>query len=529
MMPSVPPAGTASSRSIGNHRLVAALGKGGMARVYLALAQKQGFTKLLVLKVLRAELDGGEFLPMFMQEARLAARLNHPNVVQTYEVGQDADRHYIAMEYLEGQALSTILSRVGRDRVPLPLHLRILCDALEGLHYAHELADYDGTPLRLIHRDVSPQNVFVTYTGHSKVLDFGIAKVSGSTRTATGVLKGKIGYMAPEQANGNPDRRADIFAVGVMLWEAIAMRRLAGRGDDDVVVLTRRLGGNEPRIRDVVPDAPPELAEICDKALAREPDERFATAAAMREAIEGYLRKGEPVDARRVSTLLEATFADERARIRGLIDDQVKRADDTGPMIDLHTQSTATPARVPSASAPVDFAATVVLVPRRRFPVALGALAIVAVVGGAALAVTRARPPRADGASSVSAPASAEIPGAAASASAAVEAPPPATIRVSISAMPANATLLLDGAVVQNPHRAEVAKDGSQHTLTVSARGHAAETRSVTYDGPRDIVVTLRAAVAAAGPTPSPVPDVDLTSSKAKRPKRTVDEKDPYQ
>src|SRR5450432_1848509 len=153
-------------RVIGPYRVIAGLGSGGMARVYLALSQKPGFDKLFVLKLLREELvSDPEFRSMFLNEARVAARLNHPNVIHTYEVGVDDEQLFIAMEYLEGQALNTIVARLGRKNVPLPIQLRILCEVLTALEYAHGLMGYDGTPLSIVHRDVSPQNVFVTYPG----------------------------------------------------------------------------------------------------------------------------------------------------------------------------------------------------------------------------------------------------------------------------------------------------------------------------------------------------------------------------
>ncbi len=339
---------TSSLRTIAGHRLVAGLGHGGMARVYLAISQKPlGFTKLVVLKVLREELDvDGDLLEMFIQEARLAARLNHLHVVQTYEAGEDDGRHYIAMEYLEGQALSSVITRAGAG-FSLEARLRILCDALHGLQYVHDLTDYDGTPLGLVHRDVSPQNVFVTYTGQAKIIDFGIAKSFDSTRTVNGILKGKTGYMAPEQARTGavPDRRTDVFAVGVMLWEALAGRRFVARGVDEVVALARRIAGQDPRIRDVVPDAPPALADICDKALAHAPADRYASANEMREAIEACLRERAPCDAAQIAHLLEETFADERARIRRLVDEQVRKAFHSRPLIDLHSDGSVTPPR----------------------------------------------------------------------------------------------------------------------------------------------------------------------------------------
>jgi len=217
--------GRASSANVlGKYRLIAELGHGGMAEVFLAVAQgPAGFNKLTVIKQIRPQLaDDPEFLSMFLDEARLAARLNHPQIVQTNEVGHEANRYFIAMEYLEGQPLNRVVNRVGRERFPLAMHIGLLADTLAGLHYAHDLTDYDGTPLEVVHRDVTPHNIFITYEGQVKVVDFGIAKaMNSSSETKTGVLKGKVAYMAPEQARGEKvDRRADVFSVGVMLWEA---------------------------------------------------------------------------------------------------------------------------------------------------------------------------------------------------------------------------------------------------------------------------------------------------------------------
>src|SRR4051812_43233981 len=167
-----------------------------MGCVYLAVAQgPAGFSKLAVIKELKpALLEEPGFLEMFLDEARLCARLNHPNVVQTNEVNVDAGRAWLAMEYLDGQSLVRLRARLAREgKLPIAMHLRVIAEACHGLHYAHELADFDGTPLGVVHRDVSPHNVFVTYDGHVKIVDFGVAKALGASHeTTAGVMKGKV-------------------------------------------------------------------------------------------------------------------------------------------------------------------------------------------------------------------------------------------------------------------------------------------------------------------------------------------------
>lgn len=165
------------------------------------------------------------------------------------------------MDYLDGQSLHAVLRKATRGGMPLDLHLRILADSLLGLQYAHTLTDFDGTPLQVVHRDVSPQNIFITYDGQVKLVDFGIAKAAGAASTTqSGVFKGKLAYVAPERAGGDPvDARANLFSVGVMMWEAIAGQRFA-QGDGQTAMLGRHLSGNEPRIRQAVPTVDPELA-----------------------------------------------------------------------------------------------------------------------------------------------------------------------------------------------------------------------------------------------------------------------------
>ena len=331
-----------------------------MAVVYLAASQgPRGFSKLVVVKELKEEFTHDpEFTSMFVDEARLAARLNHPNIVQTYEVEEQQGHFFIVMEYLEGQPLSQTRSRLARLGATLRDHqVRVLCDVLEALHHAHELADYDGKPLNVVHRDVSPHNVIITYDGVAKLVDFGIAKASDqSSQTRTGVIKGKLAYMSPEQAFGKPvDRRADIFAVGVILWEAITGRRM-WKGNAEGAIAHRLSVGDIPKITEYVPEPPPVLKAICERALAPRSADRYPTAAAMRVDLERYLAMlAQKPTARDLGGLVGQAFAEERARIAALIEEQMRAVrvqTDTGP-VELPKINTAFPTLTPAANTPV--------------------------------------------------------------------------------------------------------------------------------------------------------------------------------
>jgi len=322
--------------SLGKYRLLAELGSGGMATVFLAIMRGEiGFNKLVVVKVLKPHLElDADVLAMFHEEARLSARLNHPNVVQMYEVGKEGGHHMMVMEYLDGVALNQLVERARERGRPLKFatHLRIIHAALEGLHYAHELTDYDGTPLGVVHRDVSPHNIFVTFDGQVKVLDFGIAKLASSSHeTRAGTIKGKIRYMSPEQMRGERvDRRADIFAVGAMLWEAATGERLwKGRGD--VEILNQVLHERIPRPRDVAPHASDALDRICHRALARERAERYSSCVELQRELEELLEAlGDRTSSRDIGQLLAREFDDVRALRRQIIDAQLTSANALG-------------------------------------------------------------------------------------------------------------------------------------------------------------------------------------------------------
>jgi eukaryotic-like serine/threonine-protein kinase len=311
---------------LSRYRLLARLGSGGMAEVYLVLSEgPAGFSKLQVLKLMRSDLTDQErpdFLQMFQDEARLAARLNHPNIVQSHEVGAEDGQPFIVMEFLDGQALNRVQQRARHlgGGFPLEMELFVLCQVLEGLDYAHSLSDYDGTPLHIVHRDVSPQNVFITYTGQTKLVDFGVAKTLESCRTRAGVVKGKVAYMPPEQVTGGAavDHRADLFSVGVLLWEAVAGQAM--HADLSVYESLHRLvRGELPNIRDVVPEVPDELARILDRALKLDPKQRYADADSMRHDLLAYLDARTKLRVRDVGEAVAKLFARERSEISQVI------------------------------------------------------------------------------------------------------------------------------------------------------------------------------------------------------------------
>jgi serine/threonine-protein kinase len=322
----------------GNYRLIAELGQGGMATVYLAVVLgSSGFRKLAVVKVLRPEfVVDPEFIQMFLDEARLSARLNHPNIVQTYDVWEGQGQHMMAMEYLDGVSLQLATARLAKAGTPMEFGFRatVLLDVLEGLRYAHELCDYDGRPLNVVHRDVTPHNIFVTYDGQAKLLDFGIAKAAtSSVRTATGVIKGKITYMSPEQAVGDPvDPRTDLFAVGVMLWEAVAGRRRWPAGISEPALFTKLVSGELPERPGAASRGyPPELDDIVMRAIAPNREDRFPTAAAFRDALQDALRGLGPLSLRDLGSVLGKTFQVERQRLRTVIEDQFRLMDSGNP------------------------------------------------------------------------------------------------------------------------------------------------------------------------------------------------------
>ena len=331
----------------GRYRFIGEIGRGGMANVYLTATRGAlgGFQKLVVIKILRAELaEEQEFREMFLAEARLAARLNHPNVVHTYDVGEDDGRYYLAMEYVEGQSLESIRHSATMARTFSPrMQLQVLVKALAGLHYAHELSDYDGKPLTVVHRDVTPSNILVGYDGRVKLVDFGVAKaIDSGTQTRAGTVKGKTGYMAPESFtdSSHVDRRADIYSIGVLIWETLVGRRMwkhLGTADR----LQKAIEGEIEPLRPLIPELPARLEQICLKALKVKPEDRYRTATEIQADLENFLDQFPPRPTERdISTAITEGFAEERQRLKAVIEHQLKNEGDVQTLPDLTPQGT---------------------------------------------------------------------------------------------------------------------------------------------------------------------------------------------
>ncbi|MCU0685002.1 MAG: serine/threonine protein kinase [Polyangiaceae bacterium] len=482
-----------------------------MADVYLALSGGAentgfGFNKLTVVKRLRAGLaEEADFVAMFVDEARIAARLNHSNVVQTFEVGRAEGEYFLSMEYLEGQPLHRLQMRAASHRLaspgapdPLPKELQYvaLLDALSGLHYAHEVCDFDGTPLNIVHRDVTPQNVFVTYEGHVKVLDFGIAKAAGRiAETKQGAVKGKVRYMAPEQALGQPvDRRADIFSVGVMLWE-IATGQFLWKGVADLAILRALLAGEiTASPRELDPTVPAAIDAMCRKALSVRPEDRHQTADELRVELERFLvESGHLVEGRRrLGVAVTELFKDKRDEIRVAIEQQLS-ALKSAPYGDLTPVMLAAGETFGSASGGAYLSATFGSRGVKRpvwARVGLAAGAAACVVGALLLGLRVAG----------------SLPQGAASKAEATIARPSTLeqVQLKISATPPSTQLTLDSERVTLPYDAAVPRGLQRHVLRFEAPGFEPQTHEIRYDSDVTLAVALtKSSPASAAPTPA--------------------------
>ncbi len=301
------------------YKLVQLIATGGMGEVFLARSEgPRGFAKTLVIKrILRHLASEPQFVEMFLNEARLAAMLSHPNIVQIFELGEEEGTWYIAMEYIHGRTLRAIKQRLLRrgELLSPVLAARVCAHALQGLHYAHNLKDETGQPLHVVHRDISPDNVMVGFNGQVKLVDFGIAKASGAiSTTRTGMVKGKYSYMAPEQLLGQGvDARTDVYAMGVLLYELLTGAR-PWVAPTEPALIQSILNRPPPPPRDRNPNLPPAFNALILRALEKDPAARFSSAEEMAQALEGVLTEGgHSITASQLGAFMADLFGPEAA------------------------------------------------------------------------------------------------------------------------------------------------------------------------------------------------------------------------
>jgi serine/threonine-protein kinase len=311
--------------SFGKYTLIDRIAVGGMAEIFLARqAGLDGFEKTIVIKRIRPHLSKqASFVRMFLNEAKLAAQLNHPNIVQIYDLGRIAESYFIAMEYIFGRDMRRIIPKADSLEIPFPMvyALKIASSVCEGLYYAHQKADPYGNPLNIVHRDVSPENVFVSFDGTVKILDFGIAKAANQIeQTGAGEIKGKLSYMSPEQCRGlSLDCRSDLFSLGVVLFEWLTGFKLF-TGDSEVSIMKSIIDGKIYAPSYFKADIPQPVEDILMRALAKDREERFQTAWDMQYAIDHFLTQYEFTPSNiHLSNFLKQLFQDEleeeRARV----------------------------------------------------------------------------------------------------------------------------------------------------------------------------------------------------------------------
>jgi serine/threonine-protein kinase len=487
------------------------LGRGGTARVYLANSLSSGLKKLVVLKTLEPELSMDiEMRELFLREAHVCARLNHPNIVQINEVLELSTGPVIVMEYLEGVALSQVISQ-SAGQFPTRLHLYTLTQLLSGLHYFHELKDYDHTTeLHPVHRDVSPQNVVVLYEGAVKVLDFGIAKLANQeSKTSTGIVKGKLHYMPSEQlmSDASLDRRADIFAAGIMLWEALAGRRM-WKGMTENAVLQALVRDELPKLRSVAPDLPDYFYDVVAKATALSPDNRYSTALELQLEIEKMLDTlGGPVRPRELATFMQQQFGARRKEQEAAVAEAIKHPLATpwafAPAQDANSGSVdsrdraKTPVQRSSGSTTTNssFDATK---PKKRTRWA-GLLVLLAAATALGVFLLKGN--------TVDRPAPAAPPSAVA----------PREISVAVTSNPIGALVMLEGRPLgRSPWRGTLPEEHRVARLEIRADGHLPFVKEVSLNENVDLDVQLQREL----PTPEPaVTDKKPTStSKSARP-----------
>lgn len=388
---------------VDRYELMGEIASGGMATVYLArLTGMGGFQRFVAMKRLHPHLaTEKEFVEMFLDEARIAARIHHPNVVPILEVGASPVGYYLVMEYVEGDTLARLLARAASrgNKVPTSISLRIAIDMLSGLHAAHELHDDQNQPVNLVHRDVSPQNVLVGQDGIARITDFGVARAASRlTATRVGQLKGKIAYMAPEQATGSEeiDRRADVFSAGVVVWEALAQKRLF-KAENEAATLSRVIAEPVPLLAQIAPHVSKEVSGVVMRSLDRDRDKRYATCAAFADALEAAAAlKDKVASPRELAAYVNEVMGEEIAQQRDNVRAWLAHAEPSNvaaaplppgllPFSSVSAAAISLPGSVELSHSGASRSLSAVVPPRRsRAPLILGGLlfAVVVAIGG---------------------------------------------------------------------------------------------------------------------------------------------------
>jgi serine/threonine protein kinase len=393
---------------VDRYELMGEIASGGMATVYLArLTGMGGFQRFVAMKRLHPHLASEkEFVEMFLDEARIAARIHHPNVVPILEVGASTVGYYLVMEYIEGDTLARLLARAASTgkKLPVSIALRIAIDMLSGLHAAHELHDDQNQPVHLVHRDVSPQNVLVGQDGIARITDFGVARAASRlTATRVGQLKGKIAYMAPEQAAGaeDLDRRADVFSSGIVIWEALAQKRLF-KAENEAATLSRVIAEPVPLLFQIAPQVSKEVSAIVMRALDRDVNKRFMTCAAFADALEAAAAlKDKVATPRELAAYVAEVMGQEIAQQRDNVRTWLAHSEPTGaaatelpsgiiPSSSVSAAAISIPGFVEASRSGLSASLSAVQQPKRsRAPLVLGALLLIGLLGAGGFMLTR--------------------------------------------------------------------------------------------------------------------------------------------
>lgn len=491
-----------NERHFGRYTLLRTLGSGGMATVYLArYTHNDGFEKLVAIKRIHQHLaEDDEFLKMFADEARLAGRISHPNVAQILEYNSSPS-HFIAMEYVDGESLVSLIRRV---QPPLTVSARIVAQAAAGLHAAHEIKDRNGAYLNVVHRDVSPHNILMSYDGVVKVVDFGVARARDNLHvTSTGTVKGKFAYMSPEQAQmQSVDRRSDVFSLGIVLYEITTRYRLF-KAKGEAATISKVLHGEIVPPSVLVEGYPDQLEDIVLKALSRDPDQRYATAENFQVALEDYVSNNRPrLKPNSLAELMQTTFSDQIDEKRLFL----QRCDE---LIDI-SEEAEDPESSPSLTlngATVSVAQLALAAQRqrrrRRIFTIIALFFLLGLSAGGLWFYDQfvAKP------NHVESPAS------------------PPLVRLEIKTIPKNATLKIDGKKVVNPYFEEFQPKPGSLKLEIEAEGYRSLSRMVSTMRGGYLEIGLNKIVEPAKSQPTKV-DNDVNAKKIATNTKKVPKKD---